>query len=362
VISVLIVDDSATARVALRQAIESDPQLQVVGEAATGDEALRLVKRRNPDIVTMDVFLHRENGLDVAGAIMAQLPRPILVVTGGDVTDPTLAFRAIEVGALEICRKLGSPRSPDYPQQRDKLVRLVKTLAMVPVVSRHRRAKPPQEREPERAPARISEHRKARPLPQPQLLVIGASTGGPPVLSSILAQLPRPFPLPIAVVQHMEGSFVNGFTLWLAGVTGHDVVCVEDWAALEPGTVYLPRAQRHLQCTSAKRVIASEEAPRGFHRPSVDVLFESAARHIGCGVVAVLLTGMGRDGAAGLKQLHDSGALTIAQEPLSCAVGSMPSHAIELGAASVVLNPDKIAPKITESTIRQPGNRITNSH
>lgn len=353
-ISVLIVDDSATARVALRQAIESDPQLQVIGEAATGDEALRLVKRRNPDIVTMDVFLHHENGLDVAGAIMAQLPRPILVVTSGDVTDPTLAFRAIEVGALEICRKLPSPRSPDYPQLRDKLIRLVKTLAKVPVVSRHRRAEPSQRLEgsrspqPERAPAGVSEHRTC----QPQLLVIGASTGGPPVLGSILGQLPKPFPLPIAVVQHMEGSFVKGFTLWLAGVTGHAVVCVEDWARLEPGTVYLPRAQRHLRCASADRAVASEDAPRGFHRPSVDVLFESAARHVGRDTIGVLLTGMGRDGADGLKQLHDAGAMTIAQDPQSCAVASMPSHAIEYGAASVVLNPDRIARKIADMTSR----------
>jgi two-component system chemotaxis response regulator CheB len=358
VISVLIVDDSATARVSLRQALESDPQVQVVGEAATGEEALRLVKRHNPDIVTMDVFLHHENGLDVASAIMAQLPRPILVVTGGDVTDPTLAFQAIEVGALEICRKLPSPRSPDYPQQRDKLVRLVKTLAKVPVVSRHRRAKSPKEREPERssakrAPVQVSAQSRC----QPKLLVIGASTGGPPVLGGILGQLPKPFPLPIAVVQHMEGSFVKGFAQWLAGVTGYTVVCVENWAPLEPGTVYLPRAQRHLRCTSANRVVASEEAPRGFLRPSVDVLFESAARYVGRGTIGVLLTGMGRDGAAGLKELHDSGGLTIAQEPLSCAVGSMPSHAIEYGAARAVLNPDRIARKITESTIQHLGSR-----
>jgi two-component system chemotaxis response regulator CheB len=354
-ISVLIVDDSPTARVALRQAIESDPQLQVVGEAATGDEALRLVKKHNPDIVTMDVFLHHENGLDVAAAIMGQLPRPILVVTGGDVSDPTLGFRAIEVGALEICRKLPSPRSPDYPKLRDKLVRLVKTLAKVPVVSRHRqkRATPIQDREPEKPLATVS----VRPRCQPQLLAIGASTGGPPVLSSILSQLARPFPLPIAVVQHMESSFVKGFAVWLAGVTGHAVVCVEDWALLEPGTVYLPRAQRHLRCTSANRVVASEDAPRAYHRPSVDVLFESAARHVGRDTIGVLLTGMGRDGAAGLKQLHDAGALTIAQEPLSCAVVSMPAHAIELGAARVVLDPDKIARKVTDSTTPLLGGR-----
>ena len=344
-ISVLIVDDSATARLSIRQALESDPQVQVVGEAATGEKALLLVKRHSPDIVTMDVFLHQENGLDVAEAIMTRFPRPILVVTGGDVTDPTLAFRAIEAGALEVCGKLPSPRSPDYPQQRDRFVRLVKTLARVPVVSRHRRASRSQDRVLERPAVQVAEE----PRQQPQLLVMGASTGGPPVLSGILGRLPRSFPLPIAVVQHMEGSFVKGFSVWLADVTGHDVVCVEDWSPMAPGTVYVPRAQRHLRCTSASRVVAADEAPRGFHRPSVDVLFESAARRVGRDVIGVLLTGMGHDGVAGLKELHDAGGLTIAQDPLSCAVGSMPGHAIECGAARVVLSPDKIAGKILRS-------------
>ncbi|MCP4898219.1 MAG: response regulator, partial [bacterium] len=227
-ISILVVDDSATARAALRQVIESDPQLMVVGEAESGDEALQAIERKRPNLVTMDVFLRRENGLDITEAIMARCPTPILIVTGGNVSDPALVFRAMEVGALDVCSKLPSPRSPNYPPARDRFVRLVKTLSQVPVVHR----KPRRMRTTDHQIHRPTTPSSAPRLANPGVLVIGASTGGPPVLGAILGQLPRPFPLPIAVAQHMAEGFVRGFADWLADETTLPVVCVEEAVSL----------------------------------------------------------------------------------------------------------------------------------
>ncbi|MCP4902799.1 MAG: chemotaxis protein CheB, partial [bacterium] len=157
----------------------------------------------------------------------------------------------------------------------------------------------------------------------------------------------RPFPLPIAVAQHMAEGFVRGFADWLADETTLPVVCVEEAVSLTPGTVYLPGEDCHLRLASRTRIIASTEQLDTHHRPSVDLLFDSAAQQFGGDSVAVLLTGMGRDGSSGLKTLHDADAFTIAQEPSSCAVDSMPRHAIEDGSACTVLVPGEIAPRIT---------------
>jgi len=351
VIKVLIVDDSATARLALRQVFEADPEILVVGEAENGTEALALVRRRNPDLVTMDVFLRREDGLDVAASIMRDFARPILIVTAGDITDPSLAFRAMEAGALEICRKLPSPGKPEYPREKDRFLRLVKSLSRVPVVHRAARARAHTE-------PTTSENAAQGRVPSrtvPRLVALGASTGGPPVVCEILNQLPKPYPLPIALVQHMAEGFISGFADWLARQSGHPVVLVEGSTVLSPGTVHIPGENRHLLCVSATAVTASTDAPRSHCRPSVDILFESCARHFGGDTVAVLLTGMGRDGVTGLSLLRQANAMTIAQSPPTCAVDSMPRQSIEEGAARLVLDPGEIARKLVEvATVSTP--------
>lgn len=353
-IRILVVDDSPTARAALRLAFADDPGLQVVGEAADGATATRLVQELAPDLVTMDIYLKAENGLDVAQAIMAKKATPIIAITASDPRDPQIVFRAMEVGVLEVNTKLPSPTHPDYEARRARLVRTVKTLARVPVVHRFLdaigRRKAPIEPRP--APHGLGAvARPATPAPRSELpassfalpagaLLLGASTGGPPILASVLRALPKPFPMPIALVQHMTPGFIEGFASWLASDTGHEVVFVDASRPLEPGRIYVTREDHHLVLEGGRRIGVTHAPPRGFHRPSIDTLFESAARQPDVlRTVAVLLTGMGSDGAAGLLALRRAGAHTLAQKPSTCAVSSMPAKAIELGAAQAVVDP-----------------------
>ncbi len=343
--TVLIVDDLATARMALRLALESDPDIDVVGEASCGSEALRLIERRQPDLVTMDLFLRRENGLDVAASIMAKTPRPILIVTSADTSDTELIFRAVQVGALEVAAKLPSTKHPAYEQQRLLLVRLIKSLARVPVVHRFH---PARKLSTEPSPVRARERLPARETPTAgyQVVLIGSSTGGPPALNKLLGALQTPFPLPIVIVQHMADGFMSGFIDWLHQVTGHRIVIADQSTRLEAGTVYVPPDDHHLRLSSPHSVVTSTEPPRGHQRPAVDILFESAADQLGSGSIGVILTGMGSDGSEGMLALHQAGALTMAQEPESCVVGSMPEQAIALGGVSKVLQLEALGPEI----------------
>lgn len=326
----LIVDDSVTARVALKGALAGDPGVLVVGEAETGDEALRLARRLAPDIVLMDVYLRGQSGLDVAAELMSTTPCPILAVTAANPSDPALVFRGMDVGVLDICLKPPAPTSPGYEDARRKLTRLVKVLAGVPVVTRTARTSSPT------PPPRAEEPGA------PGLVLLGASTGGPPVLREILSLLPAPFPLPVVVVQHLTAGFGAGFAAWLGEASGHPVTLVQRAETLAPGRVYIAADDRHAR-VAAQAVLPDDAPPLRYQRPSVDVLFTSAADSYRGPVAAALLTGMGSDGAEGLLALRRAGALTLAQSPETCVVPSMPSEAIALGAAMQVLTPAAIA-------------------
>lgn len=346
-IKVVIVDDSMTARHALRLALESDPQIVVVGEAADGEQAMTLVRGLSPDLVTMDVYLRRENGLDVVSSIMAESPRPVLVVTAANLERSELGYEAIAVGALDILPKLPAPTSAEYESRRYQLIRLVKTLAGVPVVTHFRSSR-------FRGPGHVPP--TPTPIPPsssdaPSVLCIGASTGGPPVISRILKRLPAPLPAPVIYIQHISPGFIDGFAAWLAQTSGHQVVIASSRQSLEPGLVYVPPDQHHLIFKTRDTIAAVGSLGGVTHVPSIDVLFQTASQIIGPRAVGVLLTGMGRDGVTGLATLRDVGACTIAQSPESCAVDSMPLAAIESSAASLTLAPDSIADFISREIV-----------
>ena len=185
----------------------------------------------------------------------------------------------------------------------------------------------------------------------PKVLLIGASTGGPPVVSTLLGTIKKPFPIPIVVVQHISKGFAKGFSEWLSQSCGLKGVLVDERVRLEPNTLYIAPDIENIEFSSNIHLAPVPPRPTDKITPSIDVMFESAARRFGSGAVGVLLTGMGRDGAAGLKQLRDAGATTIAQDPPTCAVDSMPASAISLGAAETVLRPDKI-PAALERLLR----------
>jgi two-component system, chemotaxis family, protein-glutamate methylesterase/glutaminase len=271
-------------------------------------------------------------------------------VTAANTEDPDLIYRAMKVGALEVWPKPKGPGSPIYAQEIGRFLRALKALARVPVV-RHSWTRM---RLLSASPTSIAPAHAPPPSPRSETcaaLLIGASTGGPPVIEAILEGLARPFSVPIVVVQHITPGFVKGFASWLAESTKHEVQVVEEARPLLPGVVYLAGDDRHTVLTSARALGVSLAEPRVFQRPSVDVLFESAAEHLGASCIAVLLTGMGADGAQGMLALKNAGAFTIVQAPATCVVEGMPSKAIGLHAAARVLSPEEI-PQVVQQRMK----------
>lgn len=339
-IKVLIVDDCATARLALRHALESDSELHVVGAAATGAEALQLIQRYDPDIVTMDVYLEQEDGIDVTASIMSSTPRPILIVTGANARDPALTYRAVEAGALEVTAKLNGPKHPDYERQRGQLVRLTKTLSSIPVVHHFRRsASTPASTPPASVSSKAPASRQRDPAPR--VVLMGASTGGPATIANILRLLPAPFSLPVVVVQHISPGFADGFTQWLAATTGHRTVTVDAPMQLRSGRVYLARDGTQLTFTARDYLGPARASPNAHYTPSFDELLLSAAE-VRANAVSVILTGMGADGTRGLAALRPRGGVAIAQTPTSCVVTGMPQSAISARLVDYVLDPGQI--------------------
>lgn len=341
-IKVALVDDSKTALLALRQTLERDPEILVVGEARNGFEAMRLINRYNPDLVTMDVFLTRENGLDVAARIMTESPRPIIVVTGINPSDPRLIYQAMQRGVLEVFPKLPAQSDPSYQSRQKEFINLVKNLSQVPVV--HQRNRRSQKKAPPVDVATSKTRQKIQPNEKyaaANVLLIGASTGGPPVVCQILQSLPKPCPIPIVLVQHISPGFAAGFVEWLSQSTQRHAVLVDKRTSLNSETLYSAPDSNSIMFSSKTHLNLARDEPNGI-RPSIDVLFSSAAELFGRRAIAVLLTGMGADGAYGLQRLFEQGAFTLVQTPSSSAVDSMPRAAIAMNAATKVLTPKEI--------------------
>lgn len=326
-IRVLIVEDSPTLRMLLKTILESDPEITVIGMATSGEEGVRQALALKPDLITMDVHLPGMDGFTATRRIMEQQPTPIVIVSSSvDHHEMMTTFNAIRAGALDVLQKPTSVNHPDFAALREKLITTVKLMAEVKVI-RHYRS-PVTRREGGERP------QVGRPY---ALLAIGASTGGPAALNIVLKELPAGFPLPVLIVQHMTTGFTAGLVSWLQLESRLKIKIAEDGEYLRSGTVYVAPDDTHL-LVAARGVIGLSKAPPVSHvRPSATVLFESVARVYGGEAIGVLLTGMGDDGAAGLRLMRERGALTIAQDEATSAVYGMPKAAVELGAADQVL-------------------------
>jgi two-component system chemotaxis response regulator CheB len=351
-IRVLVVEDSPTVREFLLQVLCSDPAIEVVGTAETGEEALRAVVRTRPDIITMDVHMPRMNGFDATRRIMETYPTPIVIVSGTmDFTDTAKAFRAIECGALAVLRKPLGIGHPDHEQTISELIRSVKMMSEVKVVRRWPRTRS-AELASEIPPYKEIQLRTA----QPRIVAIGASTGGPPVLQMILAGLPSSFPVPVLIVQHIAAGFTQGFVEWLAQSSSLPVHIPADGQSLLPGQAYVAPDGLHMAVSTDGRVQLRSDKPEAGLRPSVACLFRSVAKVYGSSAVGVLLSGMGKDGAWELKLMREQGAVTIAQDQDTSVVHGMPGEAIRLGGATYVLPPEKIRLALTSLANRTVSN------
>ena len=333
-IRVLVVDDSASVRELLVHILGSDPGVQVVGCAADGAQGVEMAQRLHPDVIAMDLQMPVMDGYEATRRIMRECPTPVVVVSGAeDHAEVEAGFRAIEAGALVLVRRPRGPAHPEHGESARALLRTVKTMAEVRVVRRW--------------DANAAGARRARLAPAGapaahRLVAIGASTGGPAVLRDVLAQLGAGFPLPVVIVQHIAPGFTEGLAEWLSHASGFPVSVAAHCQRLAPGRAYLAPDGSHLAVTRSLEASLSGGASEHGMRPAVAHLFRTLPRELRSAVVAVLLTGMGKDGAEDLKRLREDGAVTIVQDRASAAVYGMPGEALRLGAAMLVLEPARI--------------------
>ncbi len=341
--TVLVVDDSLTIRKAIVEIIDEQADFQVIGEACEGQQACEMVQRLRPDVITMDMMMPQMNGLEATRYIMAHCPTPILIISASTNRGELMkTYDALSAGAVSVVEKPGARSIDDDNWERNLLAEL-RLVAKILVVRHHGGSKDISK------DASKSDNNSQRQMTLPETkrvythVVIGGSTGGPRALNQLLAALPSHFSLPITGVIHINQAFSTSLGQWLDKNTPLEVVTpAQGSRCARPGQFFLAPGGSHLVMYH-NSLSLSDEAPRNFCRPSVDVLFESAAQVHGAGLIGVLLTGMGNDGAQGLKAIKAAGGYVITQSEDSCVVYGMPHEADLLCDVDKHLSPAEIA-------------------
>lgn len=338
-IKVLVVDDSGISRDLLSRILTSNPGIEIIGHARSGEEAVAMLRSLKPDVVTMDIHMPGIDGFETTRRIMETQPLPIVIVSASfDTKDVAQMFRAMEAGAVAAVEKPPGPADPEYEARGQKVIDAVKAMSEVRVIRRWPKAR--------------KDALSAEPAPAPhaagdiRLVAIAASTGGPPVLHTLLAGLPKPCPVPVVIVQHISAGFVQGLADWLTTATGMPVRLAQHGEIAPAGVALLAPDGCQTSVSADGRIICGPEPAEHGLRPAASFLFRAVARNFRTHAVGVLLTGMGRDGAEELKLMRDAGAVTFAQDKESSIVHGMPGEAIRLGAATHVGNPERIAEMI----------------
>lgn len=350
-IKILLVEDSPVATIVLKRIFDTSPELQVVGTACNGLEALKLIPKLQPDVICTDLNMALMNGFEFTQEVMQKYPRPILVISASvQAGDTHNVFQLLKAGALDVFPKPIGGLASDYDLLAQKLIAKIKILSGVKVFTRHQKLGRSEKSD------RPIKHPQLPPVEKYQfkfekvsfsdikILAIGASTGGPQALQAIISQFPGNLPVPVICVQHISEGFLSGLVDWLSAESKLPVKIAQHGDFSQPGTVYFPPEKRHLELDSQGRFVCAKAASFGGHCPSVTVTFKSVANFYGRAAAAVLLTGMGRDGAEGMDAIASKGGLTIAQDEATCVVFGMPKEAIALGAAQYVLPISAIAP------------------
>jgi two-component system chemotaxis response regulator CheB len=358
-LAVVVVDDSAVQRRFLRAAVEAEHDFTVVGEARNGKEAVALVDRLKPAAVLMDLDLPVMGGIEAIERIMSSSPTPILVysafVAGANSEN---ALEALAAGAVDVLAKPGPDDTGTLDEYAAVLRRKLRVAARVRVITHPRGRLRHQgmggqtpslgggvRRPLTAATSPVAAEQGARD--SVQLVAIGASTGGPQALLTLLGQLPPDLRQAVLVVQHMAEGFIPGLASWLDGLVPMPVVVGESGRRLTPGTITIAPSGGNLLVQDTRlRVLCTPPEPGQFHIPGIDATFDSVARALGPDALGVLLTGMGRDGAAGLLSMRERGAVTIGQDEASSAVYGMPAAAYALGAVEHQLPLPEIAPAL----------------
>jgi two-component system chemotaxis response regulator CheB len=364
-IRVLLVDDSPVVLMVLKRLLAAASDIEIVGSARNGQEALDLLPALQPAVICTDYHMPIMNGLELTQRVMSQFPCPILVISTSvhPKENEYNVFRLLEAGAVDIFPKPELDNALSHELFRQELINKIKVLAGVKVFTRYslRSNTVGQEtggRETPSLPPAAKE--KAETLnnanssppfffsPSIRAIAIGASTGGPQALHTLLTQLPADLPLPVFCVQHISEGFLQGLINWLAVTCRLPIKIAQAGELPLPGVIYFAPERMHLEFGRQGRFVCTASAPIDGHCPSVTVLLRSAARHYGSGLIGIVLTGMGKDGAAGMQDVALAGGTTIAQDEQSSIVFGMPKEAIALGVVKHVLPIDEIPVMLTK--------------
>jgi len=337
-IKVLVVEDSRVSQELLVHILNSDSGIKVIGTANNGMEAIEFLEHNKPDLITMDIVMPKMNGYEATKNIMSTHPLPIVMITSSwGHKEVEKIFRATEMGALAVLGKPMGKGFPDYEVRSKEIVQTVKLMSEIKVMKR------PYHPRKTRVTSVLRSKVKHKPQLGIELIAIGASTGGPPALKTILSHLPKDFAIPVLIVQHITSGFTSGMVDWLGQTTGFPIHIAVNEEHILPGHVYIAPDNLQMGVNNSGRIALSLDNPENGTRPAVSYLFRSVAKNFGKHAVGVLLTGMGKDGSKELKLMKEKGAITIAQDKESSVVHGMPGEAIKLGAATHILPPDYIA-------------------
>jgi two-component system chemotaxis response regulator CheB len=345
-IRVLLVDDSPLVITILKRMLSRSKEIEVVGTALNGRDALKIIPEVKPDVVCTDLHMPVMNGLELTKEIMDRYPMPILIVSVSGREGSINAFKVIEAGAIDIMLKPNGGADVDQDLLSVEFITKIRILSAVHV---YRRKKS------EVLPGTDINNKTETFLANPaiRIVVIGSSTGGSQALQQILACLPENFPLPVICIQHISTGFLPGLIDWLSSKTKMKIETARAGALPQPGIVYFPQEGAHLKIDGSGRFVISLDPEYDGHLPSITVTMKSAAAYYKNSIAGVILTGMGKDGAEGLLAIKNSGGITIVQDEESCIIFGMPKKAIELGAAAYISPLSEIGPMILDYALNK---------
>jgi two-component system chemotaxis response regulator CheB len=342
-VNVLIVDDSAFMRNTLAGMISSDPDINVIGIARDGIEAVEKVAELKPDIVTLDVEMPRMDGIEALRHIMAHNPVPVLMVSSLTTDGAKVTLDALDLGAVDFIPKNLADLSVNIVKIKDALIDKIKQIARAGVVLKRNNGAAPEPLEMPK-PLGYKSHRKTA------IVVIGTSTGGPKALQNIMPRFPKNFPVPILIVQHMPPAFTGPFAARLNQLSEIDIKEAEEGEPIQKGVAFVAPGRGHMSIIRkkvTKTIISiSENREDYIYKPSVDILMLSAVESHSGQILGVILTGLGNDGEMGMKAIKDSGGRTIAESEESCIVYGMPKSVISAGLADKIVPLEEVAGEI----------------
>jgi two-component system, chemotaxis family, protein-glutamate methylesterase/glutaminase len=347
-IRALIVDDSALVRQLLTEILNSDPSIEVVGSAPDPYIAREKIKKLNPDVLTLDVEMPRMDGITFLRNLMRLRPMPVLMVSSLTEQGADMTFQALEIGAIDFVSKPKVDVAHSLEQYSEEIIEKVKTAARARIHTRPAAAAPIQVQPKLSADAVLESHQRMHLKTTERVIAIGASTGGTEAIKDILAHMPADSP-GIVITQHMPEAFTASFAQRMDSLSPMVVREAKDGDQIFSGHAFIAPGNRHLLVArSGARYICkiNDGPPVNRHRPSVDVLFRSVADNVGPNGVGVILTGMGDDGAQGMREMHEAGIPTFAQDEKTSVVWGMPGSAVKLGAIDEVLPLERISTRI----------------